>query len=106
MFETKISQTATNLWTYYQQFVKRSKTVDKSLSDNGIMINSLENLLIARRIYLALWFSYLDKLKEDKNRYIYCDLNNNSDPDEGTINQFTNRLCVKSELLPQGIALI
>jgi CheY-like chemotaxis protein len=103
VFENRISQTASDLWTFYQTFVKSRYSADKSLNDKGIMINSLENLLIARRIYLALWFSYTDKIKEDKNRYIYCDLNSNSDPDEGTINQFVNRLCFKSELLPQGI---
>jgi hypothetical protein len=103
LLEHKVSQIATDLWIYYQSFVKSRYSADKSLSDKGIMINSLENLLIVRRIYLALWFSYTDKIKEDKNRYIYCDLNNNSDPDEGTINQFVNRLCIKSELLPQGI---
>jgi len=69
----------------------------------GIMINSLENLLISRRIYLAFWFSHYDKLKDEKNKYIYEDLNNNSNPDEGTVNQFINRLCIRSELLPQGI---
>ncbi|MDR1583053.1 MAG: hypothetical protein LBS55_07335 [Prevotellaceae bacterium] len=102
-FEYRVSQMATNLWDYYQPFIKSRYSAEESLNDKGIMINNLENLLIARRIYLALWFSYTNKIKEDKNRYIYCDLNSNSDPDEGTIKQFVNRLCIKSELLPQGI---
>ena len=100
MFETKVSRTATDLWAYYQQFTKGHKEAGKSLSENGIMINSLEALLIARRIYLALWFSYANKLKEDRNRYIYRDLSGNSDPNEVSVNQFVFNLCFKSEQLP------
>ena len=101
-FENEISLTSSMLWDYYKPFVKSRFSAEKSLNDKGIEINSLRNLLIARRIYLAFWFSH-GEIKEDKNRLIYCDLNSNSDPNEGTINQFINRLCFKSELLPQGI---
>jgi hypothetical protein len=62
----------------------------------------LESLLVARRIYLAYWFSCTYD-NSDKNGYIYQDLTGNSDIGEYSVSQFVNRLCVKSELLPQGI---
>ncbi|MDH6357785.1 hypothetical protein [Parabacteroides sp. PF5-9] len=100
-FENEIAANAIENWNYYKQFVnKRMKTSDQHLS---ISNTDLKNVLIARRIYLAYWFTCNYDNNGDKNKYIYQDLTGSSESSEERINQFVFRLCIKSELLPQGI---
>jgi hypothetical protein len=97
--ENQISAKATERWNYYKQFVnKRYQSPDQYVR----ISKDLDSLLVARRIYLAYWFS-CSYDKGDKNGYIYQDLTGNSDIGEYSVSQFVNRLCVRSELLPHGI---
>lgn len=98
-FENEISVEASKSWAYYEKFVNNRITSDKYII---ISNTDLKNVLIARRIYLAYWFT-CNANNSDKNRYIYQDFTGNSEPNEESIKQFVFRLCIKSELLPQGI---
>ena len=117
-FENKIANIASELWKYYRNYIHLRNEIPVSLSDKGIQINSLENLLVARRIFLAVWYSY-HKIHGDREREIdsddgriyvlekklltYHDLTGGSERDSNLINQFIYRLCFLTEKLPQGI---
>jgi len=98
-FENEISAESTGLWDYYEKLVNKRVTPDRYIS---ISNTDLKSVLIARRIYLAYWFKCREDYR-DKNRYIYQDFTGNSNVSESAITQLVSRLCVKSELLPQGI---
>jgi CheY-like chemotaxis protein len=107
-FESQISETASTMWDYYELRINnRSNDVEtegwKKAFNFEISEQKLESLLIARRIYLACWYSKNVFDEDERNKYIYQDLSGNHDAPINNITQFISRLCVKSDKLPKGI---
>ena len=117
-FKDNIADTASKLWNFYEKnFLTKDKygitevkntLPEETLAQKGIssIDSNLEDLLVARRIYLAFWFSYKKISDRDiKNEEIYkkLGLGRYGEAKDITTNtkQFVLRLCIQSEKLPQ-----